>query len=99
MNFKIFLDPEAHDDIQEGIDWYNQQQSGLGKRFHSVIKKHFNTLKENPHFQVRYNNVHCIPIKKFPFMIHYTIEEGKKRVVIHGIINTHRDPKKWKRKH
>ena len=36
MEFKI--DPRAFIDIQEQIDFYNLQQKGLGKKFHSEIK-------------------------------------------------------------
>jgi len=28
MGFKIKAEPEAHGDIQDGIDWYNKQQPG-----------------------------------------------------------------------
>lgn len=41
MAFKIKTEPEAHLDIQEGIDWYNKQQSGLGRKFHSEVKAYF----------------------------------------------------------
>ncbi len=36
MPFKIKLEPEAVADIQDAIDWYNEQQSGLGK---NIIQK------------------------------------------------------------
>jgi hypothetical protein len=36
MTFKIKIEQEAHQDIQEGIDWYNQQQPGLGRKFGSI---------------------------------------------------------------
>ncbi len=38
MAFKIKIEPEAHQDIQQGIDWYNEQQSGLGRKFHAEVK-------------------------------------------------------------
>jgi toxin ParE1/3/4 len=95
MTFKIKVDPEALDDIQENINWYNSQQPGLGKRFHKEVKSYFNKLKSNPFFQVRYDDVHCLPLKKFPYMIHYTINEKDKLVIIHAIFNTSRDPKIW----
>jgi hypothetical protein len=53
MAFKIKIEPEALDDIQQGIDWYNKQQAGLGRKFHAQVKDCFKKLKTNPFFQVR----------------------------------------------
>lgn len=48
MSFKIKIEPEVVEDIQNGIIWYNKQQAGLGKKFLSEIKHHINLLKTNP---------------------------------------------------
>lgn len=45
MSFTIKVEPEAKSDIQEGIDWYNRQKPGLGKKFHSAVKEQFDQLK------------------------------------------------------
>jgi hypothetical protein len=31
---------EVQNDTQSAVDWYNKQQSGLGKRFFEATKKH-----------------------------------------------------------
>ncbi len=36
--YKINLSPEAPQDIQDAIEWYENQQKGLGKRFFSSYK-------------------------------------------------------------
>jgi len=98
MRFSVRIDPDAFEDIQEGITYYNQQRSGLGVKFHKMIMSHFKTLESNPYFKVRYDKVHCIPVKKYPYMIHYTLEKANRLIIIHGVINTNRDPKHWGRK-
>lgn len=60
MTYKIKIEPEAQQDIQEGIDWYNDQQPGLGRNFHSEVKAFFEKLKISPFFQIRYDDVHCL---------------------------------------
>lgn len=45
MTFKIKVEPEAMDDIQQGIDWYNEQQAGLGRKLLAEIKSCFKSLK------------------------------------------------------
>ena len=98
MSFTIQIEPEAFQDIQEGIKWYNQQQFGLGKKFHSEVKAYFNSLKTNPFFQVRYKNVRCIPLKIFPFMIHFTVDKSEKQVINRAIYNTYDKPGKWEKR-
>ena len=96
MAFKIKTEPEAHEDIQEGIDWYDKQQPGLGRKFHSEVKAYFKKLKINPFFQIRYDDVHCLPIKGYPYMIHYTINEATKLITVKAVFSTRKDPQNWK---
>lgn len=96
MAFTIKIEPEARNDIQEAIDWYNEQQTDLGRVFHAAVKDHIITLQTNPYYQVRYDDVHCLPLKNFPYMIHFTINESGQQVKIHGVFNTFRDPGVWK---
>ncbi|MFP4096393.1 MAG: type II toxin-antitoxin system RelE/ParE family toxin [Cyclobacteriaceae bacterium] len=95
MAFKIKVEPEALDDIQQSIDWYNEKQAGLGRKFLAEVKSCFKSLKVNPFFQVRYDEVRCLPLKKFPFMIHFTVHEADKVVVIRAVFNTYLYPDKW----
>ena len=47
-NFTLKLHAKAFDDIQNAIDFYNERQKGLGKRFHFAVKQTFATIKKNP---------------------------------------------------
>jgi hypothetical protein len=96
MPFTLKIEPEAEQDIQEGIDWYNNQLRGLGRKFHEEVKAHLKKLQTNPFYQIRYDEVHCLPLKKYPYMIHFTINEDQQLIIIHAFFNTFRDPKIWK---
>jgi len=63
MVFKIVITHMAHIDILEGIEWYNKQSADLGKRFYKTIQKEFKNLRQNPYFQVRYEDIRCMPLK------------------------------------
>lgn len=70
--FSINIEPEAFNDIQEAIDYYNRCKPGLGKKFLETIKKHIILVKGYHHsFAIRYENIRCLPVKKYPYMIHY----------------------------
>lgn len=95
MSYEIFLEEHAIADIHQAIDFYDSQQIGLGKKFEAEVDKHISYLHKNPFFQIRYSNVRCLPLRKFPFLIHYTVDEKNKMVSVISILNTSQDPKKW----
>jgi toxin ParE1/3/4 len=92
MKYKIQIEPEAQQDIQDAVRWYNSQQKGLGRRFYDELKEFIAALKHNPLYQIRYDNVRCLPIKKFPYTLHFTINETEKLVVIRAVFHTSRHP-------
>ena len=96
MKYKIKIEPEANQDIQETINWYNERQKGLGRKFHNEIKNYFKHLKFNPFYEIRYDNVRCITIKKFPYTIHFTVNEVDNTVIVRAIFHTSRNPEIWK---
>ena len=98
MLFKVKIEPEAVEDIQGALLWYDKQQEGLGKKLFIEIKSCIKLLKSNPFYQVRYDRVRCLPLKRFPFMLHFTINESEKLVIIRAMFNTHRDIKTWKQR-
>lgn len=98
MTFKLKIEPEVIHDIQEAIDWYNEQQLGLGKKFYNEAKHHFKILSKTPFFQIRYDEVRCLPFKKFPYMIHYTIDDANHIVIVRAVLNTYKSTKAWFRR-
>jgi hypothetical protein len=96
MLWSVNITAEAKLDIQEGIHWYNSKQKGLGKRFHKEVKNCITRIEKNPFYAIKYNQMRCMPIPKFPYLIHFIIEESDKTVIILGILHTGLNPdKNW----
>ena len=94
--FKLYIEPEALADIQNAVDFYNSQQPGLGVKFFKKLGKQINILKTNySAFAVRYDDIRCMPLSKYPFMIHYRIVPNSKVVIITALFSTHIDPVQW----
>ena len=91
-SFKFKIQPRVYDEIQNGITYYNKKQKGLGLRFHKAVKSSFQTIRENPFYQIRYENVRCFPVTKYPFMVHYIIDEPNNTIIVYALINTHLNP-------
>ena len=92
MEFKLKIEPQVYQEIQDCIDFYNERRNGFGRKFWIEISKTFKAIRKNPYFQIRYANVRCVPLKKFPFMIHFTLDEKKEEIIIRSLINTYKNP-------
>ena len=95
MTYKIVLETRVIIDIQEAVDYYDFKQLGLGEYFYQSLEEHINVLSENPLFQIRYKDYHGFPIKKFPYIIFYFIDEEEKTVYIVSVFNTSLNPNKY----
>lgn len=97
--YKVKIEPEALADIQDITDWYNKAQKGLGKRFQNRVIKQINSLRRNPHiYAVRYKEIRCMIVKKFPYMVHFYINDENNTVEILAVISTDRNPDIWQEK-
>jgi hypothetical protein len=98
MEFELLIQPPALDDIQEAIDYYDFQKDGLGEEFEEEeeVNNYLISISKTKFFQVRYDEVRCLPLKRFPYMIHYSVDEDKKLIIVRAVFNTHRSPEIWK---
>ena len=96
MSYKIILKNNAKLDLKESIKWYNSQKKGLGKIFYTFIKTEINKLNEFPYIdENKYLTIRTIVVKKFPYMIHYYMDNSKKTILILAILHTSRDIDKY----
>lgn len=99
MNYKVNLFPEALLDIQEIIDWYNRAERGLGKKFYQSLKSKIKTISTSPlNFQISFKESRSASIDKFPYQIHFKVEELARVVIIYAITHMSRNPRIWKEK-
>jgi hypothetical protein len=92
MAYKILYFDEALDNVKESKKWYKEQKNGLQNVFASSIKSAIIRVQANPLvFAVRYRNIRIAHPYKFPFSIHFYIDEPRKLIVITNIIHDQRD--------
>lgn len=93
MPYTISITPTAASDIDAAIEYYNALATDLGYRFADVISEYFEHIATNPTASaVRYKNIRAKPVKRFPFLITYTIDEHTKSINILRIFNTYQEP-------
>ena len=94
--YKSIILPLAKEDIREAARWYNKQQEGLDKKFTAEVRERVHFIRQNPKASnIRYNSVRTTVLNVFPFMVHYTLDENNKTVIISAVLHTSRDPKLW----
>jgi hypothetical protein len=94
INYKIIIFAEAKIDIKEAAIWYNDRQSGLGKRFVTAIKNEIAIIKQNPFlYEIRYDDIRTALIETFPYLIHFDIINNT--VFIKAVFHTSRNTEIW----
>lgn len=94
MTYKLIIAPKALKDIDKATEYYFDIQKKLAKRFTKDLKDQTKYVHKNPlHIQVRYDNIRIAHLKKFPYSIHFTIEE--QTIIILAVFNMAMDDQKW----
>lgn len=93
MPYTVLITPTAIDDIDAAIEYYNALAADLGYRFAGLIDEYVERIAKTPTASaVRYKNVRCKPVARFPFVITYTIDEASRFVNILRVFNTYQEP-------
>jgi plasmid stabilization system protein ParE len=90
----IRLLPEARDEFDAAVDWYEQQRAGLGAAFLDRVREVFARIAANPQLHATvYQDVRKAVVQKFPYVVLYKEEAGE--VVVTAVFHTARDPARW----
>ena len=96
MIYKLETTFAAKQDVKEAAVWYNNAQSGLGKKFTAQIRDCTEILTLNPlAFALRFENIRMAVVKQFPYIIHYIVDEEKKLITLIAVLHTSLNPEKW----
>lgn len=93
MPYTIFVTPTATEDIAVAIEYYNLVATDLGYRFADLVAEYFDRIADLPTASaIRYKNVRCKSMKRFPYLIMFTIDEAAHSVNILRVFNTYQEP-------
>jgi hypothetical protein len=96
--YKIIILIRADLEVDEIIEYYELVSTGLGIKFNNEFEDYVETLKTFPFFEEKYNIVRILPLKKFPYTIHFTVDENEKIVTIQAVTSDYQDPNTTKLK-
>ena len=88
----IVLIPPADKELDDAINYYNEEIPGLGDAFYEEFIKAADLLSMFPNIWRKVgDNTRRAKIKKFPYLILYVVEKGD--ILITCIAHQHRDPR------
>lgn len=95
MAYKLISSSKTEADIENAISWYKDINIELARSFLIELRAAIKYIHLNPkNSQIRYHIVRIARLKKFPFGIHYMIDD--EIIIILGVFHTSLSPEKWK---
>jgi hypothetical protein len=91
-NFEITILKRAELEIDEISEYYESLVEGLGTKFYIEFRFYADTLNNIPFFEQKYNEIRILPLKKFPYSIHFSVNETTKFVSIHAVTCDYQNP-------
>ncbi|WP_026727324.1 hypothetical protein [Flavobacterium denitrificans] len=90
--FEILILLRAELEVDEIAEYYESLSNGLGTKFFNEYQDYVDTLNTFPFFEEKYSNVRILPLKKFPYTIHFTVDENLKIVSVQAVTSNYQDP-------
>lgn len=92
--FRVVIQPEAEQDLDELYAYLEEQQSGLGFQMLSDLTETIELLEENPLlFQKIYGEMRRAVAKRFGYNLVYKVVDLE--VFILAIVHGRKDPQGW----
>lgn len=92
MKFRVAISRVALMEIEDARDWYQSQQTDLGRSFSEYVEAAIETISKRPfQTQIKYRNVRIFYLRKFPYGIHYEVSDNEIRIF--SVFHTSRFPK------
>ena len=91
---KLVILPQASLELQEAVEYYEAEQSGLGERLWDEFDQHLGWILENFGLpRMRSGDYRRVNLKVFPYYIAYAVRG--EAIVILAISHSARKPELW----
>lgn len=93
MSHALIITRDARQDIAEASNWYDEQESGIGRRFELALDLAFQQIQRDPHhFRPRgRKEIRLCRPRNWPYGIYFRIRETTCETV--ALVHAARDPK------
>jgi toxin ParE1/3/4 len=90
----VFFGPEAQEDLDQAIEWYEKQRAGLGTQLLAAVREVIERLQWRPEsYPITLRGTRRALTRRFPYHVIYRVEA--ERIVIVAVFHSSRDPQGW----
>ena len=96
-DYRLVSAPEADLEIEGAFEWYENEQTGLGREFLNELRRAYNRIVKGPlKYPIIRLNTRRARLKRFPYAVYFAAENEP--VVVLAVLHTSRDPAEWQRR-
>ena len=94
--YRISNTPRAESELESAINYYQEVANDrVAENFINEFVRILDFIKTFP-FQRRYKgDLRGIPMKKYPYIVFYIVDEIEREIIIKGVFNTYQDVSKY----
>ncbi|WP_300463385.1 type II toxin-antitoxin system RelE/ParE family toxin [Desulfobacula sp.] len=91
---KVIILQQAFDELNDAIEYYEEQQNGLGLKLKEEVDHYVRWISHNSNVpKIQSNGYRKVNLKVFPYYIAYTIKDDA--IWILAIAHGYRKPQYW----
>ncbi len=96
MAFKIIISDEAKADVEHSYLYYKTKvNKKVADNFFKDFKLSLNIISKNPYFKIWFEDFHGKLMKRYPFLVFYTVDKDSETIVIGRVFHTSQNPEKY----
>ena len=91
-HYKTIVKPSVYDDLELICEYYDSLKIiGLTQRFLEDYSDTLDRLSIFPKYEIKYDNIRLMKFSKFPYYVHFQVNDLKNTVIIIAITHTSKD--------
>ena len=96
MAYSVLITPEASKQVEQAVEYYSEHLSKkVALDFLKDYRRAVSEIVKVRYFQVFYVNFRTRLMKKFPYLVFYTLDEERELIIIKAVFHTSQHPDKY----
>lgn len=88
MGYRLMVNDRMEEDLTDAVEYYLQISPLIAAQFADTLVTAYTLLSVSPYFTARCDGVRHLPMKRFPYTLHYTVDERNHQVRLLGLLYT-----------
>ncbi len=91
---RLYIEPEAQEDLAGAFAWYEAQRAGLGSEFLAEVAHTLSAIEEAPErYPILRGATRRTLVRRFPYAVFYILDP--ELIAVTAVMHGRRDPRRW----